>query len=154
MQRPVDVACFKKLLYGFSNIAFRSTAYNEQSSRSHAVLTLTINQTKNSEKGLVRQSKVHLVDLAGNERWDSADPNASNMHARELTAINKSLHVLGICIQALSQPASGSRGRTPHVPYRDSALTMLLRESLAGNSFTVMSRAGLPLKHVHMHAAP
>jgi len=126
--------CLGKLLYGSSNIAFRSTAYNEQSSRSHIVLTLTLHQTLGGKDGLVRQSKLHLVDLAGNERWDSFQGSMAPSHAKELTSINQSLHALGNCIQALSQPPQVSKrdGRAvqPHVPYRNSVLTMLLRDSL------------------------
>mmetsp|Transcript_125744 Transcript_125744/g.228181 ORF Transcript_125744/g.228181 Transcript_125744/m.228181 type:complete len:1192 (-) Transcript_125744:46-3621(-) len=133
--------CLQKLLYGSSNIAFRSTAYNEQSSRSHCILTLTLTQTM-SMTGLVRHSKLHLVDLAGNERWDTFGPEMSQSHAREMTSINQSLHVLGNCMQVLSQPPAVSKKDghpvKAHVPYRNSTLTMLLRESLSGNSFTVM----------------
>eukprot|EP00931_Biecheleriopsis_adriatica_P117203 TRINITY_DN92741_c0_g1_i1.p1 TRINITY_DN92741_c0_g1~~TRINITY_DN92741_c0_g1_i1.p1 ORF type:complete len:1046 (-),score=213.19 TRINITY_DN92741_c0_g1_i1:25-3162(-) len=131
--------CFERLLYGFSNVAFRSTNYNEQSSRAHCVLTLTVRQRVGMS---IRESKVRLVDLAGNERWDTMGPGMSQQHARELTAINKSLHVLGSCIQVLSHapPVSKKDGQPVdrHVPYRDSALTMLLRDSLSGNSYMLM----------------
>jgi len=131
-----------KLLYGSSNIAFRSTAYNEQSSRSHVILTITLHQTLSAKDGLMRESKLNLVDLAGNERWDTFSQGMSPSHAREMTSINQSLHVLGNCIQALSAPQQVSkRDGNPvpvHVPYRNSALTMLLRDSLGGSSFTVM----------------
>lgn len=135
--------CIEKLLYGFSNVAFRSTNYNEQSSRAHCVLTLTVRQRVEMDQGMIlRESKVRLVDLAGNERWDTMGPGMDRQHARELTAINKSLHVLGNCIQVLSHPPPVSRRDGQpidrHVPYRDSALTLLLRDSLSGNSFTVM----------------
>jgi hypothetical protein len=135
--------CLKKLLYGSSNIAFRSTAYNEQSSRSHVILTLIVEQTRSVKDGLVRQSKIHLVDLAGNERWEAFGQGPmSPGHARELTSINQSLHTLGNCIQALSQPAQiskrDSKPLQAHVPYRNSVLTMLLRDSLGGSSLTLM----------------
>ncbi|CAE8605361.1 unnamed protein product, partial [Polarella glacialis] len=138
---PVDnvEACFDALLYGFSNVAFRATSFNEQSSRAHCILTLTLRQKAGSG---IRESKVRLVDLAGNERWDALGPGMSQQHVRELTAINKSLHVLGSCIQVLSHaPPVSKRDGQPlekHVPYRDSALTMILRDSLSGNSFTMM----------------
>jgi len=124
-------ACLGKLLFGCSNIAYRTTASNEQSSRSHVVLTLTLR--RRSPSGQVRQSKLHLVDLAGNERWNTFGPQMSNLHVKELTCINQSLHALGNCIQALSKP-----GGQQHVPYRSSALTMLLRESLSGNSLILL----------------
>lgn len=126
------------LLYGFSNIAFRSTAYNEQSSRSHSVLTITLRQPVASEPGKFRESKVRLVDLAGNERWDTLGPEMTQLHVRELTAINRSLHVLGSCVQALGHMRKDGQPAALHVPYRDSALTMILRDSLSGNSFMAM----------------
>ena len=134
-------ACFQKLVYGFANIAFRATNYNEQSSRSHSVFTITIQQ-QGAVPGIVRQSKIRLVDLAGNERWETFGPRMSQVHTKELTSINQSLSTLGTCIQALSAPAQVSKkdGRRieQHVPYRNSALTMLLRDSLSGNSYTKM----------------
>lgn len=65
----------------------------------------------------------------------------SKLHSRELASINQSLQTLGQCIQALSlagpkQRDAGKRGSVPHVPYRDSTLTMLLRDSLAGSGLT------------------
>merc|ERR1719160_140915 len=103
--------------------------YNEQSSRSHAVLTFTIEQTMSSG-GMVRRSKMHLVDLAGNEKWDINGPKMSQAHTDELTTINKSLSALGNCVQALSQQEKGPG--SSHIPFRDSKLTLLLRDSLAG----------------------
>ena len=130
--------CLYQLISGFTNVAFRATNYNEQSSRAHCVLTLTIRQrvTSNS-KAYIRESKLRLVDLAGNERWVTAGPSPSPQHARELATINKSLHTLGNCMQALSQPSSVNRDAR-HVPYRNSTLTLLLRDTLAGNSYTLM----------------
>lgn len=141
-EAPVETAeaCHGLLIYGFSNIAFRATAFNEQSSRSHSVLTLTIE--RRGRGAALRKSRIHLVDLAGNERWDTFGPEMDRSHTKELTAINRSLHVLGSCVQALTQPPAVSKkdGRQimPHVPYRDSALTMILRDSLSGNSFITM----------------
>lgn len=137
---PSAEACYERLLYGFCNIAFRSTAFNEQSSRSHAVMTLTVQRC--AEDGRVRRSRIHLVDLAGNERWDTFGAGMEKNHARELISINRSLHTLGACVQALSQPPAVSKrdGKLVpnHVPFRDSALTLLLRDSLSGNSFVTM----------------
>mmetsp|Transcript_27008 Transcript_27008/g.62366 ORF Transcript_27008/g.62366 Transcript_27008/m.62366 type:complete len:887 (-) Transcript_27008:95-2755(-) len=128
---PSKEACLSKLLYGCSNIAYRTTSSNEQSSRSHVILTLTLRRQQPS--GQVRQSKLYLVDLAGNERWNTFGPQMSNLHVKELTCINQSLHALGNCIQALSKP-----GGQQHVPFRSSALTMLLRDSLSGNSLILL----------------
>jgi hypothetical protein len=136
--------CLEKLIFGFKNIAFRATAFNEQSSRSHSILTLTLHQPTDAYAGAIRRSRVQLVDLAGNERWDTRDGEIDTCHTRELTSINRSLHVLGLCIQTLaqrSQQASKRLGEKKSViqpPFRDSALTMVLRESLSGYSSIVL----------------
>lgn len=137
--------CYQYLVYGFSNIVFRSTAFNEQSSRSHSILTLTIARPVRDPatgRRLVRKSKINLVDLAGNERWNSFGPAIDRSHARELVTINRSLHTLGACVQALSQTSVVSKraGRQAprHIPYRDSALTLILRESFSGNHLVTM----------------
>jgi len=125
-------ACFAKLVYGFGNIAYRTTMHNEQSSRSHTILTLTVEQR--SSPGQVRRGKLHLVDLAGNERWDTCGPRMNSLHIKELTSINQSLHALGNCVQALSKSA----GSCQHVPFRSSVLTLLLKESLSGNGLILL----------------
>ena len=72
VSQPIDLfawfcqECLDYLILGFANVAFRSTNYNEQSSRAHCILTLTVQQQLGDR---VRESKVRLVDLAGNERW-------------------------------------------------------------------------------------
>ncbi|CAJ1430979.1 unnamed protein product [Effrenium voratum] len=137
--------CLQYLITGFANVAFRSTNFNEQSSRAHCVLTLTLSQRLVvDQRPILRTSKIRLVDLAGNERWVT-DGQISRQHARELATINRSLHILGCCMQILSN--SGSKHDTNrhdfretarHVPYRDSLLTLFLRDSLAGNSCMLM----------------
>lgn len=129
--------CLEYLILGFANVAFRSTNYNEQSSRAHCILTLTVQQQLGDR---LRESKLRLVDLAGNERWVMTGPQISPQHARELATINRSMHILGSCLQTLSKPPVYKQGIEVdrHVPYRDSTLTLLLRDSLAGNSYTLM----------------
>eukprot|EP00913_Durusdinium_trenchii_P007321 g6882.t1 len=147
--------CLEYLMAGFGNVALRSTHYNEQSSRAHCILTLTLRQQLPDQR--IRESKLRLVDLAGNERWVIHGPQISPQHARELATINKSLHILGSCLQihgkiigeenmmgaythAYPGMTTNRRGQelVKHVPYRDSTLTQLLRDSLAGNSYTLM----------------
>ncbi|KAK7481717.1 hypothetical protein BaRGS_00027090 [Batillaria attramentaria] len=79
----------------------------------------------------VRQSQLNLVDLAGSER--QKDTNTVGIRLKEAGKINKSLSVLGNVIMSLVDIA---HGRTRHVPYRDSKLTFLLRDSLGGNART------------------
>ncbi|XP_069119081.1 uncharacterized protein [Argopecten irradians] len=138
-----------------------STYMHDHSSRSHAIVTIEFTQAK-IEDDLPHEivSKLHLVDLAGSER---ADPNYWSGYKgrlREGSNINKSLVTLGNVIKALaersllscssdnlgasvasiqSSPGGDSaKKRLPYIPYRDSVLTWLLKDSLGGNSKTIM----------------
>eukprot|EP01135_Chromosphaera_perkinsii_P002646 Nk52_evm14s226 gene=Nk52_evmTU14s226 len=118
-----------------------ATNMNEQSSRSHSIFTIKIDQ-KNSSGGEEDSSSlrahINLVDLAGSER--AASTGATGDRLKEGAAINKSLSALGNVINALADPKR-SQG---HVPYRDSKLTRILQESLGGNTLTVMLAAISP----------
>ena len=124
--------------------ASRQTDMNQRSSRSHAVLQLTLEQASLAGspspggRGANRTvcAKLNLVDLAGSERMASESGNAAlgeQQHKREMVAINKSLSALATCISALAQG-----GKRSHVPYRDSVLTRLLQASLGGHSRTLL----------------
>ena len=115
------------LLAGKEKRAVGATAMNKQSSRSHSVFTIIVEQ--HSEKNGTRMGKLHLVDLAGSERLKKTE--AVGERAKEAAKINQSLLTLGNVISAL---VTGSK----HVPYRDSKLTQLLYDSLGGNSKTAM----------------
>uniref|UniRef100_A0A6G1SN16 Kinesin-like protein unc-104 n=1 Tax=Aceria tosichella TaxID=561515 RepID=A0A6G1SN16_9ACAR len=122
-----------------------STRMNESSSRSHAVLTLTLSQGRydvGSDRKGEKVSKISLVDLAGSERADST--GAEGLRLREGATINKSLTTLGRVIAALEKKSSQKKGKEPFVPYRESVLTWLLRENLGGNSKTAMIAAISP----------
>jgi kinesin family protein 18/19 len=111
-----------------------ATAANEVSSRSHAVLQVVV-ESRDRTPGIVANIKVgklSLVDLAGSERA----ANTKNIGARlvEGANITRSLLGLGNCINALGE--KGNKGN--FVPYRDSKLTRLLKDSLGGNCRTVM----------------
>ncbi|KAJ3280664.1 Kinesin-like protein kif1b [Borealophlyctis nickersoniae] len=109
------------------------THMNEASSRSHAVLTLTIDQRPhlaNGEMGPRKRSKVHLIDLAGSER---ASPTTPSSRLNEGIHINTSLLALSQVITSLSTVPPSS-----HIPYRDSKLTYLLSDSLGGNALTLV----------------
>ena len=93
----------------------------------------------------VRQkiSRLHLVDLAGSER--SSSSGAVGVRLKEANNINKSLSVLGDVIKCLGDSSKKSCHRkSGHIPYRNSALTMVLRHSLGGNSHTTMVAAVSP----------
>lgn len=116
---------------GSMSRATGSTNMNSQSSRSHAIFTITMEQ-KNGDDVLC--AKLHLVDLAGSER--AKRTGADGMRLKEGIHINKGLLTLGNVISALGDERRRKEGG--HVPYRDSKLTRLLQDSLGGNSKTVM----------------
>jgi hypothetical protein len=110
------------------------TKMNARSSRSHAIFTITVEQSSVGPDGkdAVRMGKLNLVDLAGSERQSKT--GAEGQRLVEATKINLSLTTLGNVISALVD------GKSTHVPYRDSRLTRLLQDSLGGNAKTMMVR--------------
>ncbi|XP_063104733.1 kinesin-like protein KIF16B isoform X7 [Cavia porcellus] len=127
---------------GNINRTTAATGMNDVSSRSHAIFTIKFTQAKfDSEMPCETVSKIHLVDLAGSERADAT--GATGVRLKEGGNINKSLVTLGNVISALadlSQDATNPlvRKKQVFVPYRDSVLTWLLKDSLGGNSKTIM----------------
>jgi len=124
------------------------TAMNAQSSRSHAIFTVLIQQTQretistgsdtecSTTPGItvgMKTSKIHFVDLAGSERLKRTKSKGTRM--QEGIDINKGLFVLGNVISAL---ADEKKDQTKYVPYRDSKLTRMLKGSLGGNHKTLM----------------
>jgi len=116
-----------------------ATNMNDTSSRSHAIFTITFVQAGYLE-GMPHEteSKIHLVDLAGSERANAT--GATGQRLKEGAHINKSLVTLGSVISALADAGSkqNSSKHKSHIPYRDSVLTWLLKDSLGGNSKTIM----------------
>jgi hypothetical protein len=114
---------------------------NDTSSRSHAVFTIRLKQIQHSllsDQTIERTARMRLVDLAGSERAKSTE--ATGQRLKEGGQINKSLTTLGRVIAALADPRRPGKGRRTRdvVPYRDSVLTWLLKDSLGGNSKTAM----------------
>jgi kinesin family member 22 len=103
-----------------------ATKLNQESSRSHFILQLTI-KIKQGEKEFM--SKIHLIDLAGSE--DNKRTGNFGMRMNESCAINKSLFVLGQVVEGLNKCQS-------RIPYRDSKITRLLQDSLGGRALGVM----------------
>lgn len=128
------------LARGARTRATAATKMNDQSSRSHAVVTLQIKQQvvssidSNSDTR-EKHSVIKLVDLAGSERAGTS--GATGERLKEGGNINKSLVTLGRVISTLADQAT-SRNVHAVVPYRDSVLTRLLQNSLGGNSRTAM----------------
>lgn len=105
------------------------TLLNKRSSRSHSIFTITIHIKEGTigDEELIKCGKLNLVDLAGSENINRS--GAREARAREAGEINKSLLTLGRVINALVE-------HSVHVPYRDSKLTRLLRDSLGGKTKT------------------
>ena len=121
-----------------------ATQMNATSSRSHAILMLTITRTsttvsdqdgKEVTTTSVKTGKLSLVDLAGSER--AASTGATGDTLTEGANINKSLSFLGMCLSRLAEIAEKGE-KAGHIPFRDSSLTFLLSENLGGNSKTSM----------------
>jgi len=112
-------------------------AMNKNSSRSHAVFTIYYKETGG---GKMIDSKFNIVDLAGSERQSKT--GATGVRLEEANNINKSLTNLGIVIEKLAINCQKKAGE--FVPYRNSLLTHILSESLAGNSKTFMIAAISP----------
>eukprot|EP00878_Enallax_costatus_P042547 GHUV01049943.1.p1 GENE.GHUV01049943.1~~GHUV01049943.1.p1 ORF type:complete len:384 (+),score=136.91 GHUV01049943.1:1278-2429(+) len=120
-----------------------ATCMNEQSSRSHCIVTVTVEKT--CPNGTVLVGKLKMVDLAGSERQDKT--HAAGQTLVEGSQINKSLSALANVIYALTDTGSGNSSSsdgeggsapTKHVPYRDSKLTRILQDSLGGTSRTML----------------
>ncbi|CAH1132699.1 unnamed protein product [Ceutorhynchus assimilis] len=120
------------LIKGSRGRATASTNMNATSSRSHSIFTVNLAMQHKVEKHQNRTAKLHLVDLAGSERPKKT--GASGTTFKEGVDINKGLFVLGKVISALGDEKSQNN----FVPYRDSNLTRLLKDSLGGNSVTLM----------------
>ncbi|CAG9863505.1 unnamed protein product [Phyllotreta striolata] len=115
---------------------------NDYSSRSHTILSVHITSEQPAEDGVFisRSGKINFVDLAGSEMTKKTQSEGKTLE--EANNINKSLMVLGYCISSLSD-AKRTKG---HIPYRDSKLTKLLADSLAGNGVTLMIACISPAK--------
>lgn len=121
---------------GNRNRTTEPTCANVVSSRSHAVLQIIVEQ-RDRTRGEVEQvnvGKLSMIDLAGSER--ASQTNNKGIRMLEGANINRSLLALGNCITALADQANGGKGT--FVPYRDSKLTRMLKDSLGGSCRTVM----------------
>lgn len=128
---------------GNFNRTVASTNMNEASSRSHAIFTLKFCQAKMVDNFPSETiSKINLVDLAGSERADST--GATGIRLKEGGNINKSLLTFINVISTLADFSNESQAKKVYVPYRDSVLTWLLKDSLGGNSKTVILAAISP----------
>ncbi|XP_056020709.1 uncharacterized protein LOC125672587 isoform X4 [Ostrea edulis] len=133
---------------GMRNRQTGSHGLNEFSSRSHSMLTLTIDTEQQDPDDdnlyLTKRGKLTFVDLAGSEKVK--DSESTDQTLKESNNINRSLLVLGNCISSLGD----AKKRQGHIPYRDSKLTKLLADSLGGNGVTLMIACVTPSSH-HIH---
>ncbi|XP_068117523.1 kinesin-like protein KIF18A [Hyperolius riggenbachi] len=141
LHQPKSAGEILQLLdYGNKNRTQHPTDVNATSSRSHAVFQIYLRQQDKSASinQNVRIAKMSLIDLAGSERASAT--NAKGDRLREGTNINRSLLALGNVINALADPKT----KKQHIPYRNSKLTRLLKDSLGGNCRTIMIAAVSP----------
>ncbi|NWS65458.1 KIF6 protein, partial [Crotophaga sulcirostris] len=117
------------LFLGDTNRMIAETPMNQASTRSHCIFTIHIS-SKEPGSATMRRSKLHLVDLAGSERV--AKTGVGGHLLTEAKYINLSLHYLEQVIIALAE-----KNRS-HIPYRNSMMTSVLRDSLGGNCMTTM----------------
>lgn len=111
--------------FGMSVRMTSSTCHNSDSSRSHAILQISLKEPNNKVYG-----KMSFIDLAGSER--ASDVTDQNKQTRmDGAEINKSLLALKECIRAIDQNKN-------HTPFRGSKLTQVLKDSFTGNCRTVM----------------
>lgn len=118
----------EKMLNALGNRRVGRTNMNEVSSRSHVVTVFHIEQNIKSQSKVLK-GKLFLVDLAGSECLDKTGATGERMD--EAKFINKGLLTIGRVINALTE-------NQPFIPYRDSKLTRILKESLGGNSRTTL----------------
>ena len=116
------------LAIGEKHRTVAATDMNEVSSRSHSVLIIVV--TQKLKDGSTRIGKLNMADLAGSERIERT--NATGVTLEEAKMINQSLSALGNCINALTD------SKRTHIPFRDSTLTFLLKDSLGGNTKTTL----------------
>lgn len=132
---------YTALMEAYCNRISASHNLNKRSSRSHAIYTFYITRSKiiNNKDPDVVQSKLHMVDLAGSERNEKSGSIQSIQ--KEANYINRSLSYLEQVVVALNQKDR------EHIPYRQSKLTHLLKDSLGGNCNTYMIACIWPHRH-------
>ncbi|KAG8387758.1 hypothetical protein BUALT_Bualt02G0054600 [Buddleja alternifolia] len=131
---------YKILEKGSAKRRTAETLLNKQSSRSHSIFSITIHIKEFTPEGdeMIKCGKLNLVDLAGSENVSRS--GAKEGRAREAGEINKSLLTLGRIINSLVEHSG-------HIPYRDSKLTRLLRDSLGGKTKTCIIATISPSIH-------
>jgi len=130
VKRPIKTMedALQVMVDGDKNRSTSATAMNSASSRSHLIFMINI-RTTNLLTGAKTDSLLTLVDLAGSERVGKSEVTGDGL--KEAAAINKSLSALGMVFGALGK-------KSPHIPYKNSALTHVLSDSLGGQAKCAM----------------
>ncbi|XP_074254102.1 kinesin-like protein KIF6 isoform X4 [Saimiri boliviensis] len=128
-QATTEEEALNLLFLGDTNRMIAETPMNQASTRSHCIFTVHLS-SKEPGSATIRHAKLHLVDLAGSERV--AKTGVGGHLLTEAKYINLSLHYLEQVIIALSEK------HRSHIPYRNSMMTSVLRDSLGGNCMTTM----------------
>ncbi|GAB2283040.1 Kinesin-like protein KIN-8B [Dionaea muscipula] len=149
--RSIKVHSADKILellnLGNSRRKTESTEVNATSSRSHAVLEITVKRKQtNKYRNQILKGKLALVDLAGSER--ASETNSGGQKLRDGANINRSLLALANCINALGKQ---QKKGLAYVPYRNSKLTRILKDGLSGNSQTIMVATVSPCHYQYHH---
>lgn len=110
---------------GQKNRIVAAHSLNQDSSRSHSIITIKMTGINKIDGSTCSPSKLHLIDLAGSERLGKTGAKGESLV--EANSINKSLLALGDVVNALAM-------KNAHIPYRNSKLTFLLQESLGGSA--------------------
>lgn len=129
---------------GLKNRVISSHKLNQASSRSHSIFTITVDSISADQPDIYNRSHINFVDLAGSERHDYTKSKQSEKVNKEAIEINKSLFNLKKVIEALSENFKGKK--KGYVPFRESKLTSLLRQSIGGNSYCVLIACTSPLE--------
>eukprot|EP00979_Chaetoceros_neogracilis_P017568 scaffold10241_cov256-Chaetoceros_neogracile.AAC.24 len=122
------------LFLGDTSRAIGETEMNQSSSRSHCIFTIHVEKRQHGTDTVIR-SKLNLVDLAGSERVHKTHSTGQTL--KEAQYINTSLFFLEMVIVALHEKSKKGKENT-HIPYRNSMMTSVLRDSLGGNCKTLM----------------
>lgn len=136
--RPIgnEEEALNYLFLGDTNRAIGETEMNQASSRSHCIFTLTIEGRRPASDKVIR-SKLNLVDLAGSERVHKTSSVGQTLN--EAKYINTSLFFLEMVIVKLYEKGKRGKERT-HIPYRNSMMTAVLKDSLGGNCKFFLNR--------------
>eukprot|EP00929_Paragymnodinium_shiwhaense_P083642 TRINITY_DN44644_c0_g1_i1.p1 TRINITY_DN44644_c0_g1~~TRINITY_DN44644_c0_g1_i1.p1 ORF type:complete len:924 (+),score=248.62 TRINITY_DN44644_c0_g1_i1:61-2832(+) len=144
----VPVACYKEVAqlidYGSKSRSVGATNMNQGSSRSHCIFTFTMEKEgMQNDRQVHLSAQINLVDLAGSERQKKTE--AQGQRLKEGAMINQSLTTLAMVINKLAEASTAGKSvKGDFIPFRNSKLTHLLQESLAGNSRTFLIAALSP----------